>query len=179
MNLQSLKQECRRKGIKVSGRKIDLIGRLVNHDTTAFGAHGISSTATSSAKGDGSSIEFFKFPKPEDDPEPSISVKVPSLSSEASENTDAVVKKLPDESPETYIDTNKDNIVSVGAQSNAEVTQHGMKIGHFFEWKSPSSDSAYKDEPFQPSKERLSERDKVVLASVLGLSLVWWFLPIF
>lgn len=70
MNLNALKGECRKHGLKVSGKKSELIDRLCSFDASksSFAAvnqqtAGFKSTAVKAAKGDDSSIDFYKFPK--------------------------------------------------------------------------------------------------------------------
>ncbi|KAG7691594.1 hypothetical protein KL930_005224 [Ogataea haglerorum] len=113
MNLQGLKTECKRRGLKVSGRKIDLVQRLIQNDTSSISppvlsrtittkakaakpaktaqkatkqpARELGSTASNQAKGDSSSIDFYKVPQksyPVPDGRPPM--KVPSLSTKAS-----------------------------------------------------------------------------------------------
>ncbi|KAG7829911.1 hypothetical protein KL943_005282 [Ogataea angusta] len=113
MNLQGLKTECKRRGLKVSGRKIDLVQRLIQNDSSSISppvlsrtittkakaakplktaqkaaktsARELSSTASKQAKGDSSTIDFYKVPQksyPVPDGRPPM--KVPSLSTKAS-----------------------------------------------------------------------------------------------
>lgn len=70
MNLNALKGECRKHGLKISGKKAELIDRLCSFDASKSGlsvanqqAAGFKSTAAKAAKGDDSSIDFYRFPK--------------------------------------------------------------------------------------------------------------------
>ncbi|KAH3671302.1 hypothetical protein OGAPHI_000525 [Ogataea philodendri] len=113
MNLQGLKMECKRRGLKVSGRKIDLMQRLTQYDssktvaqpaartitTTSKAAkkpttRQMSSTASKKAKGDNSTIDFYKvdqkaYPPPDEKP----AIKIPSLSTKASLKDKPIVKE--------------------------------------------------------------------------------------
>lgn len=114
MSLNSLKNECRKRGLKISGKKAELVSRITTHEKT-FATQQVgsistkasskippkeatkkslvnkisktfSTTTTKNAKGDDSTIDFIK---PVDISQPKLVeddyiVQIPSLSSEAS-----------------------------------------------------------------------------------------------
>lgn len=64
--VMSLRGECKKRGLRQSGRKSDLVDRLVTHDASF---KQFSTSRPREAKGDKSHIDFYKLPKAPSAPE--------------------------------------------------------------------------------------------------------------
>lgn len=175
MNLQGLRLECKRRGLKVGGRKLELVQRL-SHFEDGNGVEKpaqrqISSTATANAKGDSSHIDEFKFPMP-NYPDELPPTKVPSLSTKASLKQ---TEQQPDKSSVADIVSGKvGGIVSVPVGSTAQVVESGQEIDNFF--SKSHEEEEFHDYGYVPPHEGLSNRDKGFLGGLAAFVGVWWTL---
>ncbi|OUM51938.1 hypothetical protein BVG19_g1081 [[Candida] boidinii] len=218
MNLQGLKMECKMRGLKVSGRKLDLVQRLTHNDQIShlsssssnksfstlntnkpvtvkqakqqqqqqpqkedtknfstskpkeilinsikpieqtqskkqFQERSFTSTTTSNAKGDSSTIEFYKVPQndyPAPDGRPPM--KIPSLSSKASSKI-------------AELDTNfEPKLQATTLKTDSQVTHSGTIINDVLtteDKESSSNDHGY------------TETDKIIFATAAVLTGGW------
>jgi hypothetical protein len=167
LSVQALKSECKRKGLKVTGRKAELIDRLASFDVKSFSSpRTMSSTARVLAKGDSSTIDFYSFPlETFDKEEPPLPFKIP-----VPPDTSAPVRAVDPQ----YATPVPDGGAASGDLSGTHQSAKVHVIG-----ESPVrtlNDDAVANHEEEPFNEDLSSRDKSVLTALAGAVAGWWLL---
>lgn len=172
LSVQALKGECRRKGLKVSGRKAELIERLASFDLNGVsGTRNISSTRRVEAKGDKSTIDFYKFPKEnfkQEKPDTSFKIPVPP---DTSAPVRAVESQYSTPAPDggaassNLSGTDKAAKVHVIGDSPVRTLNDDAVANH--------QGGSSEEEPFN---EDLTSRDKSMLTAFAGAIAGWWLL---
>lgn len=139
----SLKGECKKRGLRQSGRKSELVDRLVASDATF---KQFSTSRPREAKGDKSHIDFYKFPKAPPGPEESnldkITIPVPpDATYKAREVT------VPAE-PEVSVPPGSEADKSIHVVSgDAEVSRMNNEVGEGTAHEGSGSEIPAKDKP--------------------------------
>ncbi|CEP23908.1 unnamed protein product [Cyberlindnera jadinii] len=192
MSLQTLKAECRKRGLKVSGRKAELVSRVANHEasfstrdnanmstmnrpalktSTVTAKMSFNSSSKALAKGDDSHIDFIK---PVDlRPEPLVRddyiVKIPSISTEASKNP-----VTPLEKELQGFDLSSINSTVFSTLSNTKVV--GSMLSDFLHLESKAEEEEYVEKPYEYDNSEIPNSDKTFFAAFAGITALWFFL---
>ncbi|KAK9451821.1 uncharacterized protein V1518DRAFT_424786 [Limtongia smithiae] len=151
-----LKAECRRRGLKVSGKKSSLIDRILSYDSMSFASSTPSSTARKlttttprRAKDDASTIDFYKMPDMYTAKE-EVPVQIPIITNKYR----APLAEVPSYPPPEILQVSGANVVVANTAGSA----------------TPGGAPAYEG----PGPDELDQRDKVVLTSILAGTLAWF-----
>lgn len=186
MSLNTLKMECRKRGLKVSGRKTELVSRIQNYESSFSTNVNSISTSTKSKrnselkkildtkkpfssttkalkKDDDSHIDYIK---PIDPIEPKLVdddyiVQIPSISTKASKTPVTKLEKKLLEEQNIY-----EKIISVAEGSFSKVAESGSSEEHHEE-EAP-------EEPYEFDHSKISKDDKKFWAGVLAVTGAWW-----
>ncbi|PRT53987.1 Altered inheritance of mitochondria protein 34, mitochondrial [Wickerhamiella sorbophila] len=176
LTVNALKTECKTRGLRVSGRKSELIDRIVAFEATqqfstsaqaktvssevSVAAKNFSTTASVDAKNDSSSIDYFRMPEdvladaPVDEL-PSRMVVPPDAHYKAAEHAPHKVKqRIPDESGTAVVfDASGSRVISNLTEEDGAPKQH-------------------RDE--EPCEDELPGRDKTILWGLVAGVAAWW-----
>uniref|UniRef100_A0A060TFY1 ARAD1D26664p n=1 Tax=Blastobotrys adeninivorans TaxID=409370 RepID=A0A060TFY1_BLAAD len=150
-SVASLKAECRKKGLKVSGRKADLVDRLCAFDAsklaTGMGSHPISTSTPKRAKDDSSTVDYCLMPL-----------------TDAPTADDTVVFKIP-VPPDAYSQTARDQSTSYhtpkpdGGQTERSQVSTGTEGAEQVHVISPSAHVRQVEEALPRQDFTVTERD--------------------
>ncbi|CDO92998.1 unnamed protein product [Kluyveromyces dobzhanskii CBS 2104] len=187
MSLNNLKKECRTRGLKVSGRKPELVDRILLSEGS--GSKNLHTSATKKAKNDSSHIDAMKIPnvnKLETEAESRKAdyiVKIPSIVNDAAAEPKTKIekeyeKKLQSADSKPLAETvgtvatpDADNVIqtpSVSDQINVVNPEE--------ELLNDSAEQKQKQKQKQQHDEELSSRDKTFLYGFAGTVALWWSL---
>jgi hypothetical protein len=185
LNVQSLRQECRTRGLKVSGRKAELVDRLSSYEMSKMLQHqqdskvsGFHSTAAPKAKDDSSTVDYCLMPATqalaEDWDKPLLKIPVPpdAFSKVAGSVKPEYQTSVPDHGAANKQSANVQgtaeeprlHVINSQARSLDDV----VPVSHF----SGGSESHYKDKAYSPGE--MSSRDKSFLAAFAAAVSSWW-----
>lgn len=188
MSLKALKNECRSRGLKVSGRKSELVERILMFEGKTM--QGIHTSSTKKAKNDDSHIDFMYIPnvaelerarekRSKDD----YIVKVPPLTNDA--------KKVPITKSEKILEakgkdaeekplTEKVGVIATPDDTNTIKAPAGIErveiVNEETETQSYALTKAHPNFERKTSDEELSSRDKKFLFGFAGTVAAWWSL---
>lgn len=182
LNVQSLRQECRNRGLKVSGRKAELVDRLSSYEMSKMLQHqqekAFHSTPAPKAKDDSSTVDYCLMPatRPlvEDWNKPLFKIPVPpdAFSKVAKGVTAEYQTSVPDRGA---ADKQSANIQGAAEEprlhvinSQARSLDDVVPVSYF----SGGNDNHYQDQKYSP--EEMSSRDKSFLAAFAAAVSSWW-----
>lgn len=219
MSVVSLRSELKKRGLKVSGRKTQLVERLVGYDIGMTSDHDrkmissiaiknlkkqdhiqifnnnnkniskniqisskiltktISTTPIIKAKGDDSTIDFYKIPTrvyTETPSEPQI--KIPSLDIKSS--NDKVSNNLFIKEDKKIIQVSGDNDIVTSINDTVDAVLESPKLTTTeseSESESKSNPNSKETPPHEPEEE-FSSKDRIFLSSFSVTVLAWWLL---
>lgn len=191
LSVQSLKQECRKKGLKVSGRKAELVDRLSSFDaskmiqqppslSSAVRSQPIHSTKPAQAKDDSSTVDYCLMPQTMPDVDldkPIIKIPVPpDAFSKVAEDVDVEYQTpVPDNGAAdvksaTVTGTAEEPRVHVIHGEAARNLDDIVPVSRY----SGNGESHYQDKTFTPGE--FSSKDKSFFAAFAATITGWWFL---
>lgn len=201
MSLQTLKVECRKRGLKVSGRKAELASRIAGYESSfstrdsanmstfqrpktaplrQMKSMQFSQSAWTPAKGDDSHIDFIK---PVDlQPEPLVKddyiIQIPSISTEASKRAVTKLEKKLAESKRT--DPNE-TVVSKAPLSDSRIfgtsSIEPLETQNELAYKAELPEAKqFVEKPYHYEHRDIPKSDKGFFAAFAGLTALWWAL---
>lgn len=192
MSVQSLKNECRKRGLKVSGRKNELVSRISDFDSVSvkdsnknFSTTGLKkfkSTPTLKKKGDASTIDYIKpvdisAKKLVDD---DYIVKIPSLTTEASKTpVTKLEKKLQTESSdlnETVVSQAPGSEAKVFTQTQVDVNETSLFDPQLEGSEAQEQEPLFNDKPYEYEKGDIPAGDKPFLYGFAAAVGAWFLL---
>lgn len=201
MSVQSLKNECRKRGLKVSGRKNELVSRISDFDSASVKDSNknfsttrlkkFKSTPALKKKGDASTIDYIK---PVDMSEKKLVeddyiVKIPSLTTEASKTpVTKLEKKLQSASSdlnETVVSQAPGSEAKVFTQTQVDVNETSQFEPLFEDSETTSKhaqqdakepESLFNDEPYEYEKGDIPAGDKPFLYGFAAAVGAWFLL---
>lgn len=189
LSLNSLKAECRKKGLKISGKKAELIDRLNSFDVkikniltsnSIKSKVGISTSAKRSAKGDDSTIDFYRFPFENISNLSPPSFKIPILPDAFSKIAPAVDTSYKTTAPEDGSAGFKSGTLAgiTGDSIKNDVLVLGNDDGeHVGEQISQTLFNGHSESTWGSGRsDDLSSRDKTILSSFAAAVAGWWML---
>lgn len=182
--MQSLRQECRVRGLKVSGRKAELVDRLTSHEMSKMvqqqqeSKASFHSTPKPRAKDDSSTVDYCLMPATravaDDWDKPLFKIPVPpdAFSRVAGGVRPEYETSVPDRGA---ADKTRANVAGTAEEprlhvinSQARSLDDVVPVSHY----AGADDSHYKDHPYAPGE--MSSRDKSFLAAFAAAVSSWW-----
>ncbi|ANB12047.1 hypothetical protein AWJ20_280 [Sugiyamaella lignohabitans] len=172
LSVAALRAECKKRGVKVGGRKAELVDRLMSVDASQR-VQTISTTAKKQAKGDDSSIDYYKVPHPEPEKyKPAF--KVPVLPDSAGASSKEVPQpEFNTSAPDHGVADHVEGKVS-GTKDAPKVHVPGSTEEGIGEDESPLESSSGGT---SSGSGEFSSGDKTFLVGFAVAVTAWWFLP--
>lgn len=136
LTVNALKSECRQRGLKLVGRKADLVDRLVTFESTKT----FSTASAKQAKGDGSHIDYYEVPKApqlKGPPKPPFKVPAPPDASHTTPEIDANYNDVTTAAPDVnnapigvHVVSGQSDVAAMDAESGSvtDTPQHTSEI---------------------------------------------------